>query len=70
MPEIRHRQVHSHTNEPDSDDDQKDNKADNIPATSTSKARVTMVRLAHFSVKEYLVSDRIRMYRLGGFLQY
>lgn len=46
--------------EPDSDDDQKDNEADDSPATSTPKARVTMVRLAHFSVKEYLVSDRIR----------
>ena len=46
--------------EPDSDDHQKDNKADSIPATSTSKARVTMVRFVHFSVREYLVSDRIR----------
>ena len=46
--------------ETDSDDDQKDNKADDIPPASTSKARVTIVRLAHFSVKEYLVSDRIR----------
>ena len=43
----------------DSDNDKKDNKVDNIPTTSTSRARV-MVRLAHFSVKEYLVSDRIR----------
>ena len=46
--------------EPDSDDDQNNIKADNIRATSTSKPKVTMVRLAHFSVKEYLVSDRIR----------
>ena len=45
--------------EPDSDDDQKDLKAGNISATFNSGARV-MVRLAHFSVKEYLVSDRIR----------
>lgn len=44
--------------ETDSDDDQKDNEAYDSPATSTPKA--TMVRLAHFSVKEYLVSDRIR----------
>ena len=44
--------------ETNSDDDQKDNKADDIPANSTSRTRV-MVRLAHFSVKEYLVSDRI-----------
>ena len=48
-------------NEPDSDDDLKDHNSDNVPASSTSKARVTMVRLAHFSVKEYLVSDRIRI---------
>ena len=45
--------------EPDSDDDQKALKTGNISATFNSRARV-MVRLAHFSVKEYLVSDRIR----------
>ena len=45
--------------EPYRDDDQETNKADNIPTTSTSRASV-MVRLAHFSVKEYLVSHRIR----------
>ena len=45
--------------ETNSDEHQKDNKADNIPATSKFRASV-MVRLAHYSVKEYLVSDRIR----------
>ena len=51
--------------ETNSDDDEEVNmKTDSdydeiIPTASTSRARV-MVRLAHFSVKEYLVSDRIR----------
>ncbi|KAM0798623.1 hypothetical protein BDR22DRAFT_964409 [Usnea florida] len=45
--------------EPDSDDDQDDTKADDIPEIPTSTPKATMVRLAHFLVKEYLVSDRI-----------
>lgn len=42
------------------DHDEGSKKKDNISTTSTSSTKTTMVRLAHFSVKEYLVSDRIR----------
>ena len=52
--------------ETDSDDDLEDDETDNTSANSTSRAKV-MVRLAHFSVKEYLVSDRIRTSSAASF---
>ena len=45
--------------DPVSDDDLEDDKVHTISATSTSRA-TGIVKLAHYSVKEYLVSDRIR----------
>lgn len=44
----------------DSNDGKEGNKGNISTATSASTTKVPMVGLAHFSVKEYLVSDRIR----------
>ena len=44
----------------DCDDDEESRMENIYAADSTSETRLPMVRLAHFSVKEYLVSDRIR----------
>lgn len=44
----------------DGDDDEKACKVNSIAETSALEPGVTMVRLADFSVKEYLVSSRIR----------
>lgn len=44
----------------DVDENKEGNKGNNITATSASKTKVPMVRLAHFTVKEYLVSHQIR----------
>jgi hypothetical protein len=43
-----------------SDDDKEGNKENSNAVTSASKTKLPTVRLAHFSVKEYLVSNRIR----------
>ena len=51
--------IETNNDHEDSNDDLSDFLANNTSATSTSRAR-RFVRLAHFSVKEYLVSDRIR----------
>lgn len=51
------------TTDTDSDDSKEGENGNTLglEPTSASKTKVTMVRLAHFSVKEYLVSDRIRI---------
>ena len=43
----------------DGDDDKEGNKENTNAATSASETNVPMVRLAHLSVKEYLVSGRM-----------